>query len=489
MRPLVIVALLGLATPAPADLLYFARGGRAELPADVDGESVRVQAPSATLTFRKSDFSSIVDRPTVAQEWPTRLEKARKGSPDDRFAAAWWALENGLTPEACTLIRAVHAEDPTHGAAARLAAMLDRIDRELPLPADLDEIETISGTRLQRETGRIAVVFHQDQPALARRRLEVVERVAVTFLLVFTARGMELAPPPHKLVSLWYADQNAYIAFLNRSDAGAFRSTQGYYHPTRGIVAGYDAAAGEAHLKARSGLDLRRRELDLLERTVDALKPGMRASIRIADEPARIVDRARASTLLETARRELARAELMLELDQLSADLGVTAHETVHQMVMSTGLARDHETFPTWLNEGLATQFEAVRGGIWAGYGRLNDRRLPDFRSQLPGPRLAPLLRDDQLRRGYRRETYAQAWALVHYLRVEHPDRFITLLDRLRIGRPAGSGTPGAEAVTAFRETIGELTDIEPAWHRHFRAATTPLEEFAPDRNSPMNRR
>src|SRR5262249_36185174 len=83
-------------------------------------------------------------------------------------------------------------------------------------------------------------------------------------------------------------------------------------------------------------------------------------------------------------------------------------------------LAPQHDDLPLWLHEGLATQFEVIRGGRWAGFGRAHDLRLPDWRRIDPRPRLVPLLRDAGFGHGYQRDAYAAAWALVYYLRKEH---------------------------------------------------------------------
>ena len=88
--------------------------------------------------------------------------------------------------------------------------------------------------------------------------------------------------------------------------------------------------------------------------------------------------------------------------------------------------------FPYWLHEGFAAQFELIRGGRWAGISRANDLRLPDWRGLQPAARLERLVRDADFGRGYQRDLYAQAWALVYYLRTRHPDEFLTFLDLLR---------------------------------------------------------
>ena len=80
-----------------------------------------------------------------------------------------------------------------------------------------------------------------------------------------------------------------------------------------------------------------------------------------------------------------------------------------HQLIAATRLAPRHDAFPTWLHEGLAAQFETIRGGRWAGIGR-RQRPAPSrlaFAPSDPSPgpsgprrRLRPRLPPRPLRRG-----------------------------------------------------------------------------------------
>ncbi len=154
----------------------------------------------------------------------------------------------------------------------------------------------------------------------------------------------------------------------------------------------------------------------------------------------------------------------------------------IHQVAAESRLVARHDDFPLWLHEGFAAQFEVVRGGRWAGIGRAHDLRLPDWRAAAEPARLAPLVQDVGFGRGYRRTPYAQAWALVYYLRKEHPERFLTFLDLLR-GPDPPPGPRGPRYLAAFHEAFGDdLADLEASWRRYLDALRTPLEaeEHAP---------
>jgi hypothetical protein len=215
--------------------------------------------------------------------------------------------------------------------------------------------------------------------------------------------------------------------------------TQGYYHPTLRTVLAYDTRSGDDQRAGRRVI----------------------ANRKVAGDPA----------------SELDRRSLLLDLAWRETDLGILAHETVHQLVAETGLAPRFDDLPIWLHEGLAEQFEVIRGGRWAGFGRVNERRLLDWRSINPAPRLSPLLRDVGLGHGYRRETYAEAWGLVGFLRKSHPREFLAFLDLLRNPTNEASARPD-RAYDAFRSAFGaNLAEIEAEWHQHLAGLKTLFED------------
>ena len=142
-------------------------------------------------------------------------------------------------------------------------------------------------------------------------------------------------------------------------------------------------------------------------------------------------------------------------------------------------MAGDSGRLPVWLQEGLATQFEVVRGGRWAGVGQAHDLRLPDWRAQPSPPPLRPLLLDRGFGRGYRGDVYAQSWALVNFLNAEIPGSLIALLDRAHTrtrSRFRRSG-PLPAPRTAFCRACGSSPDaIEASWHARTYHLSTPLE-------------
>jgi len=366
--------------------------------------------------------------------------KWRDPSATSQFVAAWRALEQGSTPEAISMLRAAAVAPgfADHYPLLRANRMLDRLEVPPGTP-DLGSIQRqLGGQGWVELRGRHLVLLHQASEADARERLEVLDRVFETFFLSLAAQGIELPVPDRRLISVWFARQGDYIKFLRKIEAGPFADTQGYFHPGHGVVFAFDTRTCLEQVQAR--LTLREQGRN------PKLSPEM-----VAD---------------------LDRRSQSLDLRWRSVDLGIAAHETVHQLVAAGGLAPRFDAWPIWLHEGFSAQFEVVRDGRWAGFGRTNDFRMPDWRSIDPAPRLAPLLRDEGLDHGYSRDHYAESWALVYFLRKTRPSDFVTFLELLRT--PRNSNQTSANPAGFTSAFGGGLSEIQADWRRFMRKRTIP---------------
>ena len=249
-----VLAMRMVAGPAAgADLIYFRGGGDAQLPATSEGNRVVLILPDGKLELHREDIVKRVPGFWPADEWESRRREARGAGFASRYAAAWWAIENGLTEEAAAEIRELHALDPKHGPTARMAAVLDRLDRPCPDP-DFAAFRAALGIETKVARGPHVLLLHQHSDAEAAERVAVLERVIAGFHLLFAAQGVELRVPRHRLVSAWFADRKDYLAFLHRQGADAFATTSGYFHPTWDAVVACDARSGEKQRAGASGL-------------------------------------------------------------------------------------------------------------------------------------------------------------------------------------------------------------------------------------------
>jgi hypothetical protein len=125
-----------------------------------------------------------------------------------------------------------------------------------------------------------------------------------------------------------------------------------------------------------------------------------------------------------------------------------------------------------------------IRGGRWAGISRAHDLRLPDYRRLSSPLALERLVRNAGFGHGYNRELYAQAWALVYFLRTQHPQQFLTFIDLLRtpsLDDDSHVSPAGDRVFDAFGRAFGtDLNKLETEWHAFMKTVKTPLEQHTP---------
>jgi hypothetical protein len=453
----VVVCLLLTVTPsARAELLYFSRGGAVQVPATVRDGTVIIDAPSGTVTFLESEFVKLVPGYNPERSWPDLRRSALEGDGRARLDAAWWALENGLVPESVAMIRAAREKAPDDPLAVRLGALVDRLERPCP-DREVGRLREALSVPVEESRSPHVQLLHQHGPAEVRERLDLLEHVAVAFYLWFAFQGIDLNPPQERLVAVYLREPEDYVRFLEAQNAGAFRTTEGFYHPTFRAFIAFESR----RTRGPDPLSLRR--------------PGRRPTDLATDLP----EPQRAG--LTPNDRDVLRLRLQAELTDRAHDLGTAAHEMVHLLVAESGLAPEPGRFPVWLHEGLAAQFEVVRGGRWAGVGRANDLRLPHWRSQPDPPRLAPLVRDAGFGRGYRNDLYAQSWALVYFLNKTRGAGLRALIDLLRTPDPLHDPSDPDRNPRLFIKALhDDMRTIETDWVRFMATVQTPLHEHRP---------
>lgn len=466
------IVVIGIFEPrlCSGELLYFNGGGRAQVRARVSDGFLRLELPSGPAAFPTGDFLKIVPGGCPEGEWPDRRTAALRGDGDARFAAAWWALENGLVDESVTLLRESHSVFPEHRLTARLVSILDRLDRPRIDPETRSLREAL-GVPLRSLRGRHVELLHQHDERDAVARVEFLDRVFVAFHLILGAQGFDLREPSHRLVSVYLKAQRDYLVFLNSQHAQAFRSTLGYYHPNFRAVVAYDARSSgkfgagsihaDQHVAAPGG----------------PLGPSGEAPVtRNSTGPLEAED----------GPGNLSPQKFLREIDSIAMDHGTAAHEMVHLLVAETGLEPEPGSFPHWLHEGLAAQFEVVRGGRWAGVGRAHDLRLPDYRISAEEIPIVDLIRDKGFGHGYRRGLYAQSWALVYFLRKTRGREFVAFVDALRVPATFENASDYERIEAAFRKAFGpDLGALDRSWRAYMQDVQTPLEANAPARRAP----
>ena len=273
-----------------SELIYFHKGGEAQLPATIEGTRIVLSLPDGKVELSRDAIRKVVPGFWPASDWQTRRQRVRASGSDTRFAAAWWAIENGLTTEVAAELREIHAADPKHLPAARMVAVLDRLN-EPCIDPDFDRFQQALGIATRVARGPHVILLHQHSDAEADERVALLERVITGYHLLFAAQGVGLSVPRRRLVSAWFADQKDYLAFLRSEDAEAFATTRGYFHPTWNAVVAYDARSSDPQRTARIKLTAKRDEVQQYREMVDHAPQRSRIKIKLAGLPARTVGR------------------------------------------------------------------------------------------------------------------------------------------------------------------------------------------------------
>ncbi len=471
----------GLATSSQSDLLYFEKGGNVQVPATEEGCRLLIHLPDRTFAFDRGDVRKRVPGFDPEKEAAERFQQARSAGLEAWRSAVWWAIENGLDEQAIAELRELHTRHPDDPTATRLIAAIDGLSSPCDDP-DIAPFRQALRVRMDVARGPHVLLLHQRTEREAEARVALLEKVATSFYLHFAAQGIELRTPPRRLVAACFNHQEDYLQFLRTQNAAVFATTRGYFHPTWNAVVMYDGRNSDRQRTGLEAMAARREELRQFRETAERLSPRARLRVTLTNEGPRTLGKTEAQALAVRLEREIDREGMLLELERRAIDEGTAAHEMIHLVSANSGLLPHHDSFPRWLQEGLAMQFELIRGGRWAGIGQAHDLRLPDWRKIQPPPNLEPLIRDVGLDRGYRGDAYAQAWALVYYLRIQRPGQFLSFLDLLR-GPDAKLAelTTTERSLSAFRRAFGDdLPSLERDWHSWMATVKTPLEQHVP---------
>lgn len=454
---------------ARGEVVEFRAGGTACLPAEIDGDVVKLLAPGKSYEFRRSDFRAIEPGGCPEREWPEKLKGAKSGGARALYEAGWWALSHGLTTEAVDCLVEAHRIDPSMEPLGKLTRVVERLGGARPDP-DVDRVKAGLATSFEETRSDHVLLLHQQPEAEAKELVETLEKVIATFYLTFTAQGFDLELPAERVVVVWYAESDLFHEQVKREAGEYLPSNDGYYAPARGIVLLADTRDTPAHRNAAEANRERMSQVERAAEEVGRMPARGRVRLSLAGEPSRPMDRAGASQSLDRARREVDRQERLLDLRRRQIDVGTAAHEMVHLLASRSGLLPGGASYPIWLQEGLATQFEVVRGGRWAGVGRVHESRLDEWNRTGHRVRLDSLLSDAGLGHGYEPGRYAASWAWVHYLRQKHPGAFVDYLDRLR----APSRQGAAEGTEYLIGRIGSpLEEVEADWHEYMKILKT----------------
>jgi hypothetical protein len=410
--------------------------------------------------------------PTNREEFNRKLGQAGKDA-DKAFEASVWALKRGLLRDYYQGVDKVLQIDAKHEDARRIVELKKEMDKSLPDDSNTEsELKRI----VNRPTMRIAkskhfILLHDtpEKPAAGRKknraqeRLDLLEQVYESFLLLFHSQDVQLDIPQERMKVVLFNEHQDYLEFAT-SWSPSLSSTSGFWEAQRNVSVFYDHATDEQF----KGLQALMKELREVK---DDAKKAAKKGATNAKDVIRFVN-----TL-----------ELLAEVAQENEDITVVSHEATHQMAGNTGLFPRSVLVPSWVHEGLATYFEAPGDAVWSGIGAVNADRLNWYRGLEPdrvhsniGFIVGDQIFDFAATHGGKLHGYGQAWALTHFLLERHLKEFVAYY------RMLGEMPPD---VALSQELLSELfnkafqgttrTALDQEWRSYMRSLKTDMDLVA----------
>ncbi len=479
--------VLALAAIATADVVHLKNGGRVEGRVTEDGDTVRVELSTGTLTFPLKS----VDRIERKETHEERLRKAvLELGPEDSERALELVAEAdaaGLTSLANTILRDAAKSAPDD------AVLSEALERRRVLRDALPDEEG-SVERLVSEFGKGAtivrtnhfIIVHDVSHQSARLRGDLLEMAWSKFHELAYVLQVEPKTIPSRREIMLFSDHDRWVRATGVS-RDLLRGMSGLFVGKSGRVMLFDPSqspqareAGEkleteiaALEKTRREVDAHEEELDLLEERLDAMTERTVDVLAKRQQLKQEIEAAR--TWVEEQRQKLdARAGQLRDFGQelrgweSRESLASTTHEACHQLAFATGVGRMGE--PRWLTEGLATLFELDSKQDFVleapNRGRLRDVRRywaqsigGDLRRIVTGE----MFNDPDVSASL---VYAEAWSLAHYLTRRHADAFSRYVRESKLITARKGGVH--ERIAEFAEFFGDDIDsLERDWRRY----------------------
>lgn len=301
----------------------------------------------------------------------------------------------------------------------------------------------------------------------AAELLARMERTYTTVCRFARIHDLSVDLPDRKLEVIFFRGYDDFLAYNQRTNADLPAEALGYYSPASGRSCFFNYETSPEFVELH-------RKLDRAEAMGEQLKAVRSAgggadthlTYTTIDGRRRTITRAQALDEIQQLDRQTRRLRLQMANYAERINCTVVQHEAAHQVLFHLGLQVPFADNPFWLVEGLATQFETPPGAYGAGLGAINQRRLGDFLRasdqgrSLQTPRLLsvehlcfanPAEWPAHLQMS---DLYAEAWALVYYLRRSNPDGFGQYMAALRQRRPDLPVTRQQER-QAFEQAFG----------------------------------
>jgi hypothetical protein len=408
--------------------------------------------------------------PTTREEFGKMLGAAGRNT-DAIMKAGVWALKKALLPDFYRAVDKVLDIDPKHEAALKVMEL--RKEMKEPLPDD-SETERKFRSIVQRPGMKIAKSNHfilmHDTPSKpegkegkegkkksrAQERLDLLEKVYESFLLLFHAQDVQLDIPKERMMVVLFQRYDDFHEYA-RDISPSLASAAGFWEQIRNVSYFYDHGTTERFKLLEQIMKEKRKEMEQAKKWKD---PDTIRYVQVL--------------------------ELLMEVERENSDITVVSHECTHQMAGNTGLFPRHVGIPSWVHEGLATYFEAPGDGAWAGIGAVSIERLVFYRALADNDRVhsnIDFIVGDQIfdyarNLGATLHGYAQAWALTHFLIENHIKEFAAFYRMLGEMPPDVRLNPDLLKQLFSRVFGSDHKPLDQEWRSYMRNVKTDMEKL-----------
>lgn len=282
----------------------------------------------------------------------------------------------------------------------------------------------------------------------------LLEATFQKYMEVCDSLGWNLKQLRHKLVAVVFRDQRDYNDFATKNDKVSKSWAVGYYSPLTDRLVFYRADSSTDVKKVKKQLNEQDRALKQAEQFQQSAGRALHPN-----------------TELTQAKQQLAAEHDRINDVVASSFVSTAVHEAAHQLFFHTDIQRSGASYPLWLAEGLATNFETERIDIQFGYQVDNWRRRDSFKLAADKNSIIPLkvmLTQERFADGTDSNEavgyfYAQAYALTNWLLRERPTELKLYLESLR----DGSYALAQNREKNFEAIFGPVARLERNWVRY----------------------
>ncbi|MHC4997365.1 MAG: DUF1570 domain-containing protein [Planctomycetota bacterium] len=395
-------------------------------------------------------------------EYLQRLRNTDANNPVALMDLADWAQRYSLTDQAAEHYRALLALEPDHPHAYdKLMAIAD--NGQLPRNDNRErELMRKFGEPFQLHVSPHFLVVYDTDKAWAVNRAVLLEKTHDLYYQ--SMRNADLRPLPleERLVCVLFDDHAMFRRYGEVVDDLKMSWSSGYYSSRTNRIAFFNDKTSPAFAETTA-------QIVKLEASIEDLKSQIREP-RVARNP----------SLLGEARRQLAehQRELNWRRNRLHAQAGMnnaskTTHEALHQLAFNSELLRRGVSYPFWLVEGMATNYEVEDASKGFGPYYVNRARreqliehtkaqrlfdLPDFVSWIgPPPEGGESVA----------VMYAQSWGMFQFLFKKRHKQMREYLRRMRA--PGRGELDELGLLNEFEDAFGDLKRLEREWQGYLR--------------------